>query len=511
MVKLSTPFQIILILPLMLGMLGASTTAAQPAQARTLLWLVQLAEERPAQPVAVIVQKADTSDRAEAQVVQLGGKVVKDLPIINAFSAEIPARGAIQLANLPFVRWVSADAPLAETNCEDCLDTTNLASYYVEAIGADLLWNQEPTLQGQGMTVAVIDSGINPGHQDLADSNGISRVTVRVKFNSNTNNEQDKYGHGTHIAGIIGGNGYHSDGKYIGVAPKINLISVKVCDDEGKATTSDVVNGLQWVLENKDKYNIQVVNFSMNSTVAESYHTSPLDAALEILWFNGIVVVVSAGNTDLEAGNGMLFPPANDPFVITVGAVDDRGSASTDDDLMAFYSAYGITMDGLSKPDIVAPGTNLISLLPNPKGELWKEHRDNLVKDAGPVKHYFRMSGTSMASAVTSGAVALLLQDEPNLTPDQVKYRLMSTAREFGTGSGAGYLDTYAAVIADTSETANTGTTISQLLWTNSDPPTSGSVNWGSVNWGSVNWSSVNWGSVNWGSVNWGSDYWSGE
>lgn len=513
MLNLSKSLKIILILPLLLGTVSAPFGSTPSNPTRTSTGLVQLAEERPSQQLEVIVQKVGISQQAESHVVQLGGTVIKDLPMINAFSAEITAAGAIQLANLPFVRWISVDAPMVKTNCEDCIDTANLGSFYVQAIGADLLWNQTPYLQGQGMTVAVIDSGINDGHQDLADSNGTTRVIANVNLSSITNNQKDKYGHGTHIAGIIGGNGYHSDGKYTGVAPKVNLINVKVCDDQGEATTSDVVDGLQWVLENKDIYNIRLVNLSMNSTMAESYHTSPLDAALEILWFNGIVVVVSAGNSGIDMGNGVLFPPANDPFIITVGAIDDQGTSSTVDDMLASYSAYGITTDGISKPDIVAPGTDIISLLPNPKGELWKEHRENLVKDTDPVAHYFRMSGTSMASAVTAGAVALLLQDEPNLNPDQVKYRLMSTAHEFGAGSGAGYLDVYDAVTSDSSQSANLGTIISQLLWTGTDPLTYGSVNWGSVNWGSVNWGSVNWGAVNWGAVNWGatvwgSDYW---
>lgn len=492
-----------------MGGLTTSNKPVQPALAQNLPWLMQVVEENPAQSLKIIVQKTDSSQLAEAQVAKLGGQVIRDLPIINAFSAEITAIDAIQLANLPSIHGVSLDAPIVKTTCQDCIDTTYLASSYVEAIGADLLWNQAPTLQGQGITVAVIDSGINVGHEDLADSNGDTRVTVNLNFSSTASNDLDKYGHGTHIAGIIGGNGYHSDGKYIGVAPKVNLINVKVCDDHGEATTSDVVNGLQWIYENKDRYNIRVVNLSLNSAVAESYHSSPLDAALEILWFNRIVVVVSAGNIDTETGNEVLYPPANDPFIITVGAVDDQGTASREDDMIASYSNYGVTSDGISKPEIVAPGTNLVSLLPNPKGELWREHRENVVDDTGPVAHYFRMSGTSLSSAVTSGAIALLLQHEPELTPDQVKYRLMTTAEEFGPESGSGYLNIYAAVAANTTQSANTGTTISQLLWPDSNPLTPGSVNWGSVNWGSVNWGSVNWGTVNWGMVNWGAVNWS--
>src|SRR5439155_2122359 len=135
-------------------------------------------------------------------------------------------------------------------------------------------------------------------------------------------------------------------------APNVNLINVKVSSDAGAATSSDVVSGLQWVLANKLTNNIKVVNLSLNSSVVQSYNVDPIDAAVEVLWFNGIVVVVSAGNN----GSATLYPPANDPFVITVGATNDMGTASITDDTIATFSAYGTTTDGIAKPDLVAPG-----------------------------------------------------------------------------------------------------------------------------------------------------------
>jgi serine protease AprX len=252
----------------------------------------------------------------------------------------------------------------------------------------------------------------------------------------------------------------------------------------------DVVAGLQWILENKDAYNIRVVNLSLNSTVAESYHTSPLDAAVEILWFNKIVVVASAGNR----GNGAIYPPANDPFIITVGATDDKGTSSIADDVVASFSAYGQTSDGVNKPDLVAPGTNIIARLVNQNMGLARAHPNYKVGD-----QYFRMSGTSMAAPMVSASIALLLQDEPVLTPDQVKYRLMSTANISWTGyisskSGAGYLDVYAAIRGTSTKSANTGLKPSNLLSTGSTPVTWGSVGWNSVGWNSVGWNSDYWG-----------------
>lgn len=389
--------------------------------------------------------------------------------------------------------------------CPDCIYTTYLESTFVKSIGADVLWNESNYLQGKGVTVAVVDSGIAP-HADFLGSNGQSRIIAQATFVSQNSDADDFYGHGTHVAGSIGGNGALSLGRYTGVAPKVNLVDVKVMDDLGIGTTSDVIAGLQWIYENKALYNIRIVNLSLNSTVAESYHTSPLDAALEVLWFNGLVVVVSAGNNGTYA-SGVVYPPANDPFVITVGAVDDKGSVNISDDTLASFSAYGVTSDGISKPDIVVPGRNIISPLASDDCNLMIQHPANAVQNNNGV-FYFRMSGTSMASGVAAGAIALLLQDEPGLTPDQVKHRLLSTAYPFQGGNGAGYLDIYQAVHATTLEAANTNVNASQLLWTGTEPVVWGSVAWNSVAWNSVAWNSVAWNSVAWNSVAWNSTYW---
>jgi hypothetical protein len=368
-------------------------------------------------------------------------------------------------------------------------------SAYTGAVRADQV---SSTLQGQGVTVAVVDSGIT----SQSDLQG------RIVANNNQTaapDANDIYGHGTHVAGIIGGNGTVSGGARKGIAPQVNLINVKVSGDNGMSYASDLVDGLQWINDNRTAYNIKVVNISMNSAITETYQTSPIDAAVEILWFNGIVVVVAAGN---NGGPGAIYPPANDPFVITVGAADDLGTTSLADDGVASFSAYGTTENGFAKPDLVAPGRNLISLNASTNSAIYNNHAPYRVDNA-----YFRMSGTSMSAPVVSGAVALLLQDEPNLNPDQVKYRLTATANKTWPGynatkAGAGYLDIYAAVNGTTTQTANTGIAASNMLTTGSDPINWGSVQWGSVQWGSVQWGSVQWGSVQWGSVQWGSDYW---
>jgi serine protease AprX len=496
-------FHLLLGILLIISLFSPVLPSSQNAVARAQPVLVQMAASNPDQIVSVIIQKMAGAAGVERQVFRLDGKVTKDLKIINAFAAEIRLGAAMEIARSYQVRWVSLDAPMVSTACSQCIDTSKLANSYIRTIRAEQTWNSSPYLQGQGIGVAVVDSGVNP-NGDFYTS-GVNRQVADVRFNSDYNQSSfDGYGHGTHVASVVGGDGSESGGKYIGVAPRVNIINVKVSNDDGSAMIKDVVAGLQWVLQNKDTHNIRVVNLSLNSSVAESYHTSPLDAAVEILWFNKIVVVASAGNH----GNGAIYPPANDPFVITVGATDDKGTNSFSDDVMASFSAYGQTSDGVKKPDLVAPGANIIARLVNQNMGLASAHPSNKVGTL-----YFRMSGTSMAAPMVSAAVALLLQDEPNLTPDQVKYRLIATANKAWPGynaakSGAGYLDTYAAVRGTTTQSANTGQRPSQLLSTGSEPITWGSVGWNSVGWNSVGWNSVGWNSVGWNSVGWNSDYW---
>ena len=380
-------------------------------------------------------------------------------------------------------------------------------SAFVSAVRADQLGN----LTGSGVTVAVIDSGI-AYHNDfkVTSSNNNFRIIANEYF-TGSGGSDDLFGHGTHVAGIVAGNGVMSNGRYRGMAPGVNLVNLKVSDKEGLTYESDVVESLEWVYNNKSTYNIRVVNISMNSTVAQSYHTSPLDAAVEILWFNGIVVVVSAGNNGTGEGPVTLYPPANDPFVITVGATEDKGTTSLGDDDLAIFSAYGVTEDGFTKPEIVAPGRNLVAPLSSKASTIYNAHPLHRVGE-----YYFRMSGTSMSAPVVSGAVALLLQDEPGLNPDQVKYRLLATANvgwqsyvSLDPDPGyTGYLDVFAAVNGGTIESANTGIAVSNMLTSGSNPVTWGTVGWNSVGWNSVGWNSVGWNSVGWNSVGWNSVGW---
>ena len=375
-------------------------------------------------------------------------------------------------------------------------------SAFLPTIKADQL-----SLNGSGVTVAVVDSGLTTKNDDFK-SGTKSRIITNAGFGDQVNNPLDLYGHGTHVAGIIGGNGAASNGLYKGVASEVNLINLKVSNKDGMTYKSAVIDSLQWVYDNKTAYNIRVVNISMNSTVAQSYHTSPLDAAVEILWFNGIVVVVSAGNNGTGAGPVTLYPPANDPFVITVGATEDKGTGDLVDDNLAVFSAYGTTEDSFTKPDLVAPGRNVVAPLSEKASTAYIAHPFHRVDD-----NYFRMSGTSMSAPVVSGAVALLLQDEPDLNPDQVKYRLMATANQSWAGynattAGGGYLDVDAAVNGTTTETANTGILPSQMLSTGSESISWDSAGWNSAGWNTAGWNTAGWNTAGWNTAGWNSAGW---
>lgn len=466
--------------------------------------LAQMACTAPTQPVRVIVQAADHSGRAAKLAGRLGGAVTQELQIINAFTVEMTAGAARELGASPSVRWISPDGSMVASGRRDGprqAKTAEPANYFLDTLGVRQVWDLG--LRGTGLAVAVIDSGIAYDRDfAVAIDDPHTRLRAFVSWAGSSGPSTDTFGHGTHVAGIIAGNGRASDGRYAGLAPQADLISLQIGDETGLARESDVIAALQWIYDNRQAFNIRVVNLSLNATVEQSYHTSPLDAAVEVLWFNGVVVVASAGNKGPAGGfNTVNAAPANDPFIITVGASDEKGTADWSDDIQAAFSAHGRTSDGYSKPELLAPGTDIISVLSD-RSAWAAEHPYRTVMGG----EYFRLSGTSMAAPMVAGAVALLLQDEPHLSPDQVKYRLLATAHpplDEDGDAGAVYLDVFAAVSGTTSESANAGRPVSQLLFTGPEP-----IDWTAVNWNAVNWTAVNWNAVNWNAVNWNSTYW---
>ncbi|PZR80301.1 MAG: hypothetical protein DLM65_08515, partial [Candidatus Aeolococcus gillhamiae] len=270
----SPPARLLLFLVLLVPLIGVAPAAAERGP-RAQAALLALAAQQPAQRVSVIVQKSGHADAVEGLVARLGGHVTKDLQIINAFAAELPAGAALELAAADGVRYVSLDSALHSdsTYCTSgCVNLAAEKNVYPKAVHASDLWNNAsntaPYLQGQNIGVAVLDSGIS-GHNDLG-ANSVNRLIGTVAA--------DGYGHGTHVAGIIGGNGSNSAGAYVGIAPQAKLVNVQVSDAVGFAMASDVIAGLQWVLNNKSTYNIRVANLSLNSGTMDSYNVDPIDA-----------------------------------------------------------------------------------------------------------------------------------------------------------------------------------------------------------------------------------------
>jgi serine protease AprX len=387
---------------------------------------------------------------------------------------------------------------------------------------------------GTGVGVAVIDSGINDSHPDLLNSAETkSRVVYHQDFTgtATTNSsgaKYDLYGHGTHVAGIIGGNGYLSGGSYAGVAENVNLIDLRALDLNGAGTDSTVIAAIEEAITLKSTYNIRVINLSLGRGIFVSYTQDPLCQAVESAWKAGIVVVVAAGNygrvsVNGSAGFGTITAPGNDPYVITVGAMKSNGSSSPSAETLASYSSKGpTTYDHVVKPDLVAPGNDIVSLAA-PGATLEALYPAELVADSNGNNTYFTLSGTSMATPVVSGSAALLLQQNSALTPDQVKARLMLTTykalpssssayvphlsqtfTEFGDlfSVGSGLLDMQTAVVSTALAPATVGAALSPSVVYN---PSTGVVSLVEGN-GSVASTSVVWGSsVVWGtSVVWG-------
>ena len=361
--------------------------------------------------------------------------------------------------------------------------------------------------------IAFIDSGVNGA--DASDFG--SRVVASVDFCSlctDKGSGADLEGHGTMVAGIAAGSG--SD--FPGVSQGSPIVSVRVADANGESMESDVIAAANWVLANKDTYGIKVVNISMAGTSPASFRFDPLDQAVEKLWFSGVVVVAAAGNFGTGAPVDMSAAPGNDPFIITVGALDQNQTADPLDDTVAPWSAFGHTADGFSKPDISAPGRYL--MMPVPMDSTIA----NAVPDRVLMPGYMWMSGTSFAAPVVSGAAAQLLAQHPDWTPDQVKGALMLTATYLSgaqsTSAGVGEVDAASAAAltgtppnpnenldAFVSSNSLTGAPVfDQAAWSSA---VASNAAWSSAAWSSAAWSSAAWASAAWASAAWSSAAWS--
>jgi serine protease AprX len=405
------------------------------------------------QPIRVIVQKRAATDAApELAVRRLGGQVTRALPIVAGFAATVPAAVVGELARLPGVRAVTPDS---RVRVQGTASTSTIRSVYPNTIRADAVWKRGIT--GRGVTVAVLDTGVAPNLPDLSGrlvqvNDDLTGQTTPCKNLSGEFDCNDRYGHGTFIAGLVAGNGASSGGRWKGVAPEAKILSVKAAGADGSADVSNVLAAIQWVVSFKERYNIRVLNLSLGTDSTQDWRVDPLNYAVERAWAAGMTVVVAASNKGPAPKT--ITKPADDPWVITVGATDDRGTAALKDDQLPDFSGRGPTAHGVAKPDVVAPGAHVISL--RAPGSTIDRQFPYYVDGA-----YRRGSGTSMATGVVSGAVALMLQANPGFTPDRVKHALAATAREAASTDpmavGSGTVDVNAAAFAAPAGLANQG------------------------------------------------------
>jgi serine protease AprX len=381
------------------------------------------------------------------------GRKTSTLDLIGGIVLDLPDNVLAKLAGHGSVFQVHHNRAVTSSNYRTAV-----------TVGARAV-NELMGLTGKGVGVAVIDSGITTFHDDLRVGAGITTVfpygNQRVsKFVDIVHGQvlpYDDSGHGSHVAGVVSGSGDDSGGSKAGMAPDASIVALKVLDANGTGTIADIIAALNWVDVNRVQYNIRVVNLSVGAAVRESYWTDPLTLAVKALTDHGIVVVAAAGNIGTSPEGlpqyGGITAPGNAPWVLTVGASSTAGTPTRTDDIMAPYSSRGPTfLDWSAKPDLVAPGTGTMSLAV-PGSTLYQTKPLALVSgtvDPSGMKPYLALSGTSMAAPVVSGTVALMIQANPNLTPNLVKGILQYTAQVYanydGLTQGAGFVNTLGAV-----------------------------------------------------------------
>lgn len=455
--------------------------------------------------ISVIVSSTDSSTAADL-VRSTGGTVTADLPIVDGVAANVPSS---RLADLAARAQVVANRSIKLTSRDfesaSSFDGSSLTSPWTAETGAPALWDNGYT--GAGQTVALIDTGV----ADVADLG--SRVVAEANVTTESTAD-DTFGHGTFQAGLVAGDGSSSGGRYAGVAPRANVMSVKVADADGSTSLIQVLVGAQIVDSAAKRFNVRVALVALSSESPLPPEIDPLTRALRKLWAHGIVVVVPAGNDGPTAET--ISSPGEDPVLLTAGSVNDEGTGSFVDDVVSEYSGHGPTRWGMDKPDVVAPGEHVVSLRA-PGSTVDNEHPGSRVEDA-----YFKGSGTSMSAAVTAGAAALVVDAHPDWSPDQVKASLMASANalpdEDFASQGAGVVDAAGAVAGGTVDDLPDVPDLDDDL-----PPVGGEFarnrggryvwmgrTWAGRSWDARSWDARSWDGRTWDGRSWDARSWDG-
>jgi hypothetical protein len=487
------------------------------------------------QLVSVIVREAQgATTRVERSIQSLGGRLGRHLRIIGGVVAEIPRDALPRVLQLPGVVSVTPNSTVRLLGTVDGIDPTKYAgSWSKVAHNTRLIEMWQHGWTGRGIDVALVDSGAAP----------IKGVTTQVingpdlSFESQAPNltDIDTYGHGTHLAGLIAGRdpGLKAgrededvDKYFVGAAPGARIVSLKVAASDGASDVSQVIAAIDWVVQHRasDGLNIRVLNLSFGTDGTQSYLVDPLAYAVEVAWRRGIVVVVAAGNGGLDRTT--LNNPAFDPYVIAVGADNTKGTDDPKDDVIPSWQSRG---DATRHPDVVAPGKSIVSL--RDPGSYVDE--GNPTARLGTTARFFRGSGSSQAAAITSGAVATLLQQRPQLTPDQVKALLKQTAVRLpnadSVAQGAGLINLHRAREAATSTVSSAVQKWTLSSGTGSLHLARGSVQvedeqvllqgeqdifgnaWDGRTWAADSWNGTTWSGGTWEGRTWAGDCWCGQ
>jgi len=359
----------------------------------------------------------------EGAVRAAGGHVLRRLQIVHGVSAEVPAGSVTGLSRAHGVVWTRLDAKVTFSSADPALGydpsaTVSSLTHVGDMINANAAYNRGFT--GKGVDVALLDSGIAPVPGLDGDGKVVNGADLSLDAQSGKPQGIDGFGHGTAMASIIGSKDGDpgDDNRPSGIAPDARLVNVKVGAADGSVDVSQVIAGIDWVVTHRrdNGMNIRVLNLSFGTDSSQSYQLDPVAYAAEQAWRSGIVVVAAVGNAGATATG--VANPAADPFLLAVGATDPNGTVGVGDDTVASYSSLG---SSTRHADLLAPGTSVVGLR-DPGSQL------DLAYPAARIgTRFFRGSGTSQATAVVSGAVALLLQQRPNINPDRVKQLLMAT------------------------------------------------------------------------------------
>jgi len=466
--------------------------------------LLAKAAANPLQTFDVIVQgdKGSSSSDVSSEVSKGNGKAMRRFMSIAGVQASISGKDLLKLSRNPHIVAITRNAPVNSAAYQDStmwMDSTDL-SILQNAFDPATGEITGPAPQAPG--IAIVDSGV----QSRSDFG--NRLVASVSICSLcTDTADDAEGHGTMVAGVAAGAGL-----YPGGAQNAPIVSIRTANANGESRTSDVVAAADWILAHAHEYNIRVVNLSLAGASDTTIRIDPLDRAVEALWLKGIVVVAAAGNHGNGGPVDMSYAPGNDPFVITVGALDQNVTSDPSDDTVPSWSAYGKTMDGFAKPDISAPGRYMIAPVPM-DSTLAQTAPDRIVAPG-----YMWMSGTSFSTPVVSAAAAQILARHPGWTPDQVKGALMLAANYLpnvtGNAGGVGEVDAGVASTIDSPPNPNLGL----YQFVSNDPltgvPTFNAASWASylqtgASWAQASWAEASWAEASWSAASWAAASWS--